>query len=61
MITFLWRAAGSPKATSTSIPFTDVKGNATYAEAVAWMADNQITTGTTKTTYSPYNPWIIFT
>ena len=36
-----------------TLPFTDVSWNAPYAEAVAWMVNNEITTGTTATTFSP--------
>ena len=36
-----------------TLPFTDVASNAPYAEAVAWMLTNELTTGTTPTTFSP--------
>ena len=39
-----------------TIPFTDVASDAPYAQAVAWMLTNEITTGTTPTTFSPERP-----
>ena len=52
MVTFLWRANGSPKATGVN-PFTDVSADAYYYEAVLWAAEKGITSGTTATTFSP--------
>ncbi len=52
VVTFLWRAAGSPES-SANIAFTDVKADAYYAKAVAWAVENKITTGTTDTTFEP--------
>lgn len=52
MMTFLWRAAGSPKATGSN-PFTDVSTNAYYYDAVLWAVENGITNGTSDTTFSP--------
>ena len=52
MVTFLWRANGAPKATSTN-PFTDVSADAYYYDAVLWAAEKGITSGTTATTFSP--------
>ena len=52
VVTFLWRAAGSPESTA-NIAFTDVKADAYYAKAVAWAVENKITTGTTDTTFEP--------
>lgn len=52
MVTFLWRANGSPKATGTN-PFTDVSADAYYYDAVLWAAEKGITSGTTATTFSP--------
>lgn len=51
-VTYLWKAAGSPKA-GTAGQFTDVSANAAYAQAVAWAVGQGITTGTTATTFSP--------
>ena len=53
MVTFLWRAAGSPEPTSTTNPFTDVKTDAYYYKALLWAIENGITKGTTDTTFSP--------
>ncbi len=52
VVTFLWRAAGSPESTA-NVAFTDVKADAYYAKAVAWAVENKITTGTTDTTFEP--------
>ena len=53
MVTFLWRAAGSPAAENTSNPFADVQPGAFYYEAVLWAAEQGITLGTSETTFSP--------
>ncbi len=45
IVTFLWRAAGSPAA-SASVSFTDVKDSDYYAKAVAWAVEKGITNGT---------------
>lgn len=52
-VTFLWRSAGSPAPTITTMPFTDVPETAYYYDAVLWAVENGITTGTTATTFSP--------
>ena len=52
IITFLWRAAGSPEPKNAS-SFTDVPANAYYAKAVAWAVENGITNGMTETTFAP--------
>ena len=52
MVTFLWRANGSPKA-ATANPFTDVSSGAYYYDAVLWAAEKGITNGTSATTFSP--------
>ncbi len=52
MVTFLWRAAGSPEPKSNNNPFTDVKQGA-YYKAILWAVENGITNGTTATTFSP--------
>ena len=52
MVTFLWRASGSPKATGVN-PFIDVSADAYYYDAVLWAAEKGITSGTTATTFSP--------
>ena len=53
MVTFLWRAAGSPEPETTVNPFTDVSASAYYYEAVLWAAEQGITSGTSATTFSP--------
>ena len=52
IVTFLWRAAGSPEPTSTST-FADVPASAYYAKAVAWAVENGITDGMTATEFAP--------
>ena len=53
MVTFLWRANGSPEPKSTTTSFTDVKSGAYYEKAVAWAVENNVTTGTSSTAFSP--------
>ena len=53
MVTFLWRANGSPEPEGTELPFQDVNANAYYAKAVRWAYENGIAKGTTPTTFSP--------
>ena len=52
IITFLWRAAGSPEP-KTAVSFTDVPASSYYAKAVAWAIENGITNGMTETTFAP--------
>ena len=52
IVTFLWRAAGSPEPKAAS-SFTDVPANAYYAKAVAWAVENGITNGMTATMFAP--------
>ena len=52
IVTFLWRAAGSPAPKSMS-SFTDVPADAFYAKAVAWAVENGITSGTGESKFSP--------
>ena len=52
IVTFLWRAAGSPEP-KTASSFTDVPANAYYAKAVAWAVENGVTNGMTETTFAP--------
>ncbi len=52
IVTFLWRAAGSPEPKAMS-SFTDVPASAYYAKAVAWAVENGITNGMTETTFAP--------
>ena len=51
VVTFLWRANGQPAAASSG--FTDVSTSAYYAKAVAWAAENGITSGTGSNKFSP--------
>ena len=52
IVTFLWRSEKSPAA-GTANPFADVKPTVYYADAVLWAVKNNITKGTTNTTFSP--------
>ena len=52
-VTFLWRAAGSPRPVSTVNPFTDVHYGDYFYQAVLWAVENGITVGTSATTFSP--------
>lgn len=53
MVTFLWRAAGSPAPGSRANPFVDVSDGSYYYDAVLWAVDQGITSGTTATTFEP--------
>ena len=52
IVTFLWRTAGSPEPKALS-SFADVPADAYYAKAVAWAVENDITEGTSDTTFAP--------
>ncbi len=52
IVTFLWRAAGSPEVGGDN-PFNDVKADAYYYNAVLWAVDQGITTGATPKTFAP--------
>ena len=52
IVTFLWRAAGSPEP-KTASSFSDVPASAYYAKAVEWAIENGITNGMTETTFAP--------
>ena len=52
-VAFLWRAAGSPKLKTRTMPFTDVPAGSYYYDAVLWAVENGITEGTSDTTFSP--------
>ena len=56
IVTFLWRAAGSPEPTVTRNPFKDVNAvtHSSYYKAILWASQKGITAGTTATTFSPY-------
>ena len=53
MVTFLWRAAGSPVPKSTTNPFKDISSTDYFYNAVLWAVENDITTGTGADTFSP--------
>ena len=52
IVTFLWRAAGSPSVSGNN-PFTDVQPGDYWYDAVLWAVSKGITTGTSATTFSP--------
>jgi len=54
-VTFLWAANGKPEPTSKS-PFSDVKESDWFYKPVIWAVENDITSGTTATTFSPNIP-----
>lgn len=53
VVTFLWRAVGSPEPTRTDDPFVDVKPGDFYYKPVLWVLENGITNGTSATTFGP--------
>lgn len=55
MMTYLWRAAGSPSASAAN-PFTDLSAGDYYYDAVLWAVEEGITGGTSATTFSPDAP-----
>ena len=54
VVTFLWRAAGSPEPTTTENPFVDVNEAHFYYKAVLWAVEEGITNGTSATTFAPF-------
>ena len=54
VVTFLWRAAGSPEPTTTVNPFVDVNEAHFYYKAVLWAVEEGITNGTSATTFAPF-------
>ncbi len=54
MITFLWRAAGAPKATAGANAFTDIEAGSYYYDAVMWAVENGITSGVSATEFDPH-------
>ena len=56
IVTFLWRAFGSPEPKTAACPFTDVAEDSFCYKAVLWAVENGITTGTTDTAFSPNVP-----
>lgn len=55
IVTFLWRAAGSPEPTTTRNPFRDVNAvtHSSYYKAILWASQKGITSGTSATAFSP--------
>ena len=53
IVTFLYRAAGSPKVENVKNPFTDVNKNSEFYDAIMWAVSEGITVGTSVTTFSP--------
>ena len=53
IVTFLWRACGSPEPQKTENPFTDVKFTDYYYKAVLWAVESGITNGMSATTFVP--------
>lgn len=53
IVTFLWRAAGSPEPEGTAAGMTDVAAGSYYEKAVAWAIENGITTGTADGRFAP--------
>ncbi|MBP3659757.1 MAG: S-layer homology domain-containing protein [Oscillospiraceae bacterium] len=54
VVTFLWRAAGSPEPAGTSNPFEDVKQSDYFYKAVLWAVEQKITAGVDETHFAPY-------
>ena len=53
VVTFLWRAVGSPEPTKTTHPFTDVNAKAFYYKAMLWAVEKGVTSGLSATTFGP--------
>ena len=53
VVTFLWRACGSPEPSTTTNPFADVSESDYFYKAVLWAVEKGITAGTSATTFSP--------
>ena len=53
VVTFLWRAYGSPMVEDDGVPFQDVSSDAFYYDAVRWAVESGITSGSSATTFSP--------
>ena len=56
VVTFLWRAAGSPAPATAEHSFVDVEAGSFYEQAVLWALEKGITTGTDATHFSPNTP-----
>jgi hypothetical protein len=53
-VTYLWKLSDSPL-TESSVAFDDISSDNTYAHAVSWAVNNEITKGTSTSTFSPYS------
>ncbi len=53
VVTFLWNAAGKPEPETKENPFVDVKESSSYYKAILWAYENDITSGTDKSHFSP--------
>ena len=56
VVSFLWKALGSPAPAGTESPFTDVKPGKYYFNPVLWAVENGITSGATPTTFGVGRP-----
>jgi len=56
VVTFLWRAAGSPNPASLKNPFVDVERTSPFYRAILWAAEQGITTGYSDNTFRPNDP-----
>lgn len=56
IVKFIYKMAGSPDVSDVEIPFSDVPSNAYYLDAVKWAVSSGVTSGTSKTTFSPNKP-----
>ena len=56
IVTFLWRAAGCPDAKEAALPFTDLKADAYYLDAIRWASEKEITAGVDETHFAPEQP-----
>ena len=54
MVTFLWRAAGSPEPETTVNPFVDVTEDSFFYKAVLWAAEKGITSGVDQNHFAPF-------
>ena len=55
IVSFVWRAAGSPECDAANCPFTDVKADAYYRQAVCWAVEHGVAYGTSENSFSPYD------
>ena len=53
VVTFLYRAMKEPEVSMTTSPFSDVPADSWFAPPVLWAVENDITNGTSDTTFSP--------